>query len=218
MSDDESSQFESIEYHKKSFWTNFYLTRNKSIRNINWYFDITKIKIDNFSLNNLSKDEAMLLIGPGLSSILDYLNNNNYDLVMIVDFCEELINILSERYNNSWEIMPYDITKKEFNKLSIDFGVILDKGCLDCILLDKKEGEKNFIYALNIILKSLKANGVFYYFSDAKLEDRISLFQKVPKIQYTVTIIDLNKAMKEEYKEFNYEDNLYYLYTITREP
>ena len=32
-----------------------------------------------------------------------------------------------------------------------------------------------------------------------------------------VDIIDMNETMKDEYKEFNKSDNVYYLYTITRE-
>ena len=48
------------------------------------------------------------------------------------------------------------------------------------------------------------------------MEDRINLFYKVPKIKYKVATIDMNETMKEEYKEFNQSDNIYYLYTITK--
>ena len=188
---------------------------NKNNNNINWYFDITKIKINDFSLNKLSKDEEILLIGPGLSSILDYLNNNNFDKITIFDFSEELKNIISEKYNKEWEILCLDITTIN-SSFPNEFNKIIDKGCLDCILTDTLNGEKKFIKALENLLISLDENdGVLYYFSDGKLEDRINLFYKIPKIKYKVTTIDMNEIMKEEYKEFNPNDNLYYLYTIT---
>jgi hypothetical protein len=60
-------------------------------------------------------------------------------------------------------------------------------------------------------------NGVIYYFSDGKVEDRSQLFFKINKMKYKVEIIDMNETMKDEYKEFNKSDNVYYLYTITRE-
>ena len=217
MSNINNSQILSnLQFHTKSFWNNFYQSLNKNNNNINWYFDITKVKIDDFSLNDLLKDEEILLIGPGLSSILDYLNNNGFDHVSIVDFSEELKKKLSEKYNKKWEVICYDITSKK-SLFSNEFDKILDKGCLDCILSDKKNIDKKFISALNNLIISLdETSGILYYFSDGKLEDRINLFYQVPNIKYKVTTIDLNETMKEEYKEFNHDDNLYYLYTITR--
>ena len=63
---------------------------------------------------------------------------------------------------------------------------------------------------------SMVENGVFYYFSYAKVEDRINLFYKIQGIRYKMTTIDMNTVMKEEYEEFNSSDNIYYLYTITK--
>ena len=59
-------------------------------------------------------------------------------------------------------------------------------------------------------------DGTLYYFSNGKMEDRSQLFFKVNKIKYKVDVIDMNETMKDEYKEFNKSDNVYYLYTITR--
>ena len=208
----------SLQFHTKEFWDNFYRTRKKDNKNINWYFDITKVKIKDFSLNDLTKDDEILLIGPGFSSILDYLNDNGYSTVTIFDFSEELKGILTQKYNKEWEVESYDITKLN-SSFSNEFTKIIDKGCLDCILSDIKNGESNFIKALNNLVLSLdENNGILYYFSDGKLEDRINLFYKIPNIKYKVTTIDMNEIMKEEYKEFHHNDNLYYLYTITRSP
>ena len=66
------------------------------------------------------------------------------------------------------------------------------------------------------LLISLNEDGVLYYFSDGKLEDRINLFYQIPQIKYKVCTINMNEFMKDEYREFSYDDNLYYLYTITR--
>ena len=205
-----------LKFHTKEFWDNFYRNRNKDNRNIDWYFDIIKHPISGFSLKELSKEDEILLIGPGLSSILDYLDSNGFTTVTIFDFSEELKSILRERYNKEWEIESFDITKLNSSFLN-EFSKIIDKGCLDCILSDTINGENNFVKALkNLVISLEEKDGILYYFSDGKLDDRISLFNKVPNIKYKVTIIDTNSIMKEEYKEFNYNDNIYYLYTITK--
>ena len=208
-----------LPFHSKTFWDNFYKNQIQDNNNINWYFDLTKLQTNDFSLKNFKKDDEILLIGPGLSSTLDYLDNNNFLNVTIFDFSEELTRILSEKYNKDnkeWEIDTFDITTVNSSEYTSAFNVIIDKACLDCILSDPKNGENKFIDALNNLLILLDEEGVIYYFSNGKIEDRINLFYKVPKIKYKVSTIDMNETMKEEYKEFNQSDNIYYLYIITK--
>ena len=208
-----------LPFHSKAFWDNFYKNQIQDNNNINWYFDLTKLQTNDFSLNNFKKDDEILLIGPGLSSTLDYLDNNNFLNVTIFDFSEELTRVLSEKYNKDnkeWEIDTFDITTVNSSEYTSAFSVIIDKACLDCILSDPKNGENKFIDALNNLLILLDEEGVIYYFSNGKIEDRINLFYKVPKIKYKVSTIDMNETMKEEYKEFNQSDNIYYLYIITK--
>jgi hypothetical protein len=208
-----------LPFHSKAFWDNFYKNQIQDNNNINWYFDLTKLQTNDFSLKNFKKDDEILLIGPGLSSTLDYLDNNNFLNVTIFDFSEELTRILSEKYNKDnkeWEIDTFDITTVNSSEYTSAFSVIIDKACLDCILSDPKNGENKFIDALNNLLILLDEEGVIYYFSNGKIEDRINLFYKVPKIKYKVSTIDMNETMKEEYKEFNQSDNIYYLYIITK--
>ena len=206
-----------LPFHTKEFWDNFYKNYSQDNNNINWYFDLTKLISNDFSIRTLSKDDEILLIGPGLSSTLDYLENNGYQNVTIFDFSEELTKILTEKYNKEWEIDPFDIIEINSSDFANAFNIIIDKGCLDCILSDPKDGETKFIKALNNLLVLLDENeGVLYYFSNGTMEDRINLFYKVKNIKYIVATIDMNETMKEEYKEFNQSDNIYYLYTITK--
>lgn len=203
-----------IPFHTKKFWDEFYLKRGKEI--INWYFDITKLDIPEFSLKNITKEEEVLIIGSGNSSILSYFATNNYDKITIFDFSSELINILKDKYKNTkFDFQEIDVIDTDNSNEDI-FDVVIDKGCLDCILSDSKKPEEKFVNALNNILMSMVENGVFYYFSHAKVEDRINLFYKIQGIRYKMTTIDMNTVMKEEYKEFNTSDNIYYLYTITK--
>ena len=206
-----------LPFHTKDFLNNFYKNNIQDNNNINWYFDLTKLQSNDFSLKKLSKEDEILLIGPGLSSTLDYLDNNGYQNITIFDFSEELTQYLIEKYNKEWEIDPFDITDINSSEFANAFNVIIDKGCLDCTLSDPKNGEGKFITGLTNLLILLDENeGVLYYFSNGKIEDRINLFYKVPKIKYKVATIDMNETMKEEYKEFNESDNIYYLYTITK--
>ena len=206
-----------LPFHTQEFWDNFYKNYSQDSNNINWYFDITKLKSNDFSVSNLTKDDEILLIGPGLSSILDYLDTNGFENITIFDFSQELKGILSQKYNKQWEIDDFDITKVDSSKFSDTFNRIIDKGCLDCILSDPKNGETKFVMAMTNLLVMLdETEGVLYYFSNGKMEDRINLFFQVPKIKYKVSTIDMNEIMKDEYKDFNQSDNIYYLYTITK--
>ena len=212
LSDKESSS-SGLEYHEKEFWDNFYKNRNPNMNNINWYFDITKINIDNFSLNNLSKEDDILLVGPGLSSILDYFNNNGYEKITIFDYSEELVKILAEKYNKEWMIDSYDILEIN-DSVAGNYNIIIDKGCLDCIISEPKNGQNRFIKAFNNLMLLLNDDGIFYYFSTAK--DRENLFQLGTKIKYEITKIDVNQIMENDYKQFKMEDNIYYLYSIKK--
>ena len=208
-----------LPFHESSFWDTFYRNhiQQQDSSNINWYFDLTTYSNSEFSLNNFSKDDEILIVGAGLSSTLDYFESKEFDKISIFDFSQELIKFLQNKYNNEWSIELHDITKKNDDCLDT-FDVIIDKGCLDCILSDPKNGEEKFIAALtNISTWLVPDSGVLYYFSNGKMDDRSQLFVKVNKIKYKVDTIDMNEAMKDEYKEFNKSDNVYYLYTITRE-
>ena len=202
-----------FEYHEKEFWDFFYKNRNPEVNNINWYFDITKVNIENFSLNNLSKEDEILLVGAGLSSILDYFNDNDYEKITIFDFSEELVKILTDKYNKDWAIDYYDILDIN-DSFANEFNIIIDKGCLDCILTDKQHGQENFIKAFSNLMLLLNDEGTLYYFSTAK--DRDNLFNQGVKVKFKVTKIDMNKDMATEYSQFKHEDNIYYLYTIQK--
>ena len=202
-----------FEYHEKEFWDFFYKNRNPEVNNINWYFDITKVNIENFSLNNLSKEDEILLVGAGLSSILDYFNDNDYEKITIFDFSEELVKILTDKYNKDWAIDYYDILDIN-DSFANEFNIIIDKGCLDCILTDKQHGHENFIKAFSNLMLLLNDEGTLYYFSTAK--DRDNLFNQGVKVKFKVTKIDMNKDMATEYSQFKHEDNIYYLYTIQK--
>ena len=210
---EQESTSTNLEYHDKEFWDNFYKNRNPYITNINWYFDITKVNIDNFSLNNLSKEDEILLVGAGLSSILDYFNKNDYEKITIFDFSEELVKILNDKYNKDWAIDCYDILELN-DSFASDFNIIIDKGCLDCIISEPKHGQDNFIKAFNNLMLLLSEDGILYYFSTSK--DRERLFNMGDKIKCKITTIDMNNEMGKEYKQFKTEDNLYYLYTIQK--
>jgi len=213
----QSQQITYLPFHSKNFWDNFYKNQfQDNNTTINWYFDLTKFHTNEFSLKNLSKEDEILIVGSGVSSTLDFFENNGYENIAIFDFSEELVKFLTEKYNKEWDIQSYDITEIGSN-FPNEFNIIIDKGCLDCILSDPKNGEAKYITALTNLLLSLSENdGILYYFSNAKLEERINLFYNVPKIKYKVTTIDMNETMKEEYKEFNPSDNMYYLYEITK--
>ena len=202
-----------LPFHTKEFWDNFYKNRSPYNPNINWYFDITKVNIENFSLHNFAKEDEILVLGAGLSSILDYFDKNDYINITVFDFSEVLVKILNDKYKKDWAIDCYDILELNDSDSS-DFNYIIDKGCLDCIISDPKHGQENFVKAVNNLMMLLNENGTLYYFSTSK--DRLNLFDLGNKIKCKITEIDMNKGMGTQYKQFKPEDNLYYLYTVQK--
>ena len=141
------------------------------------------------------------------------------DKITIIDFSEELIKNLQNKYkdrSDNWEYYSDNIVSLDKKKFEGGFDIVIDKGCIDCILSDPKNAEETFIDAMNFVKVSLADNGVFYYFSYGKLEERVNLLFRVPGIKYRVAIIDMNTIGKDEFKEFNQSDNIYYLYIITK--
>jgi hypothetical protein len=50
-------------------------------------------------------------------------------------------------YNKERELVNIDITDLNYS-FKNEFNIIIDKGCLDCILSDTKNGENKFIRVL----------------------------------------------------------------------
>lgn len=207
-----------LPFHQKEFWEDFYTKKCTKGETINWYFDITKLDIPEFSLKNLSQQDEILIIGPGTSSIVDYLFENGFEGVTLVDFSEAVMNNIKLKYKerDSWGLETINILNVDKTIYKDVFSVVIDKGCIDCMLSDPKNAEENFIEAMNIVKDSLTQEGVFYYFSYGKLEERVNLLFKVQGIKYRVAVIDMNNNGNEINKEFNASDNIYYLYIITR--
>ena len=44
----------------------------------------------------------------------------------------------------------------------------------------------------------------------------MNILFRVPGIKYRVAVIDMNTIGKDDFKEFNQSDNIYYLYIITK--
>ena len=49
-----------LPFHQKEFWEDFYTKKCTKGETINWYFDITKLDIPEFSIKNLSQQEKEL--------------------------------------------------------------------------------------------------------------------------------------------------------------
>jgi hypothetical protein len=94
------------------------------------------------------------------------------------------------------------------------FDIILDKGCLDCIQTNDLPN------AIKEIYHSLNLNGTFYFISTAKPAKRVNILSDT---QYRIKLnieeignVSLNLDTSEEDSQLYYEDNIYYLYNVTK--
>ena len=206
----------SNKYYESSFWDEFYTSHKNE--QIDWFFDFNSLKLNEFKISTIKKKDNILLLGVGLSSISDILYKNEYENVDIIDFSKEVYNYLKSKYENykNWDIFLKNITEINQNDFNNSYDVIIDKGCIDCILTDPSNGESKFMNTLKKITKFLKIKGKFYYFSYSDFSDRINYFYDIPNIKYECYQIPQHSFIDEHLYEYDDDDNCYSLYIIKR--
>lgn len=216
-----------INFLSNNFWNQHYL-KNK-FSTLDWYFDLTKIKLSLFSFSEILKESEILVIGIGTSSIIEYFLINSYEKIIFIDNNKLLIDHLAVKYEKavSWLFGCFDISSSEQFKSNLQyfqFDVIFDKGLLDMIYLNDIKYD-SFIFNETILnlSSSLNVNGSLLYISVIDSEIMIEklslcLADKGFEIKYEEIGEDkLNMIGKDEvYNFFMSEDNLYFAYLIIR--
>lgn len=86
-------------FSSQSFWDAYY--KRTDFKTNDWYLQIEKIPLKKFNFSKYTSESEILMVGIGTSSIIDYLIECGYKKVIFVDFCEDLINYLSDKYLNN---------------------------------------------------------------------------------------------------------------------
>ena len=79
----------------KSHWENVYKTKNT--QKVSWFQTVPQTSINFLSEFNLSKESNIIDVGGGDSLFVDYLVDNGYTNIFVLDISEESLNRAKER-------------------------------------------------------------------------------------------------------------------------
>lgn len=97
------------EYASVSFWNDEYVSKN--FKQLDWYFEIQKLKTTKFDIRSYPKNKEILVVGVGTSSIIDYFWKEHYTKLIFIDFSDKLIKHLEDKYlkeDNETDLNDWD--------------------------------------------------------------------------------------------------------------
>jgi len=169
-------------FGKLEFWDTRYGAKLEDTHE--WYLEWTDIQNVIFHTipilkeykENTENTIKFLDVGCGNSSILEELWDYGITDVAGIDFCEIVITFMEERKNivDRESIQYHLMDIREMTFPDEHFDIILDKGCLDCLICTPKTVE-NVEQAMTQISRVLKPNGHFLLVSSAFSMDKTDL-------------------------------------------
>ncbi len=87
-----------------AYWNDFYKVNGFDLPD--WYFNFEKIKPE--IIKKWDPDSEILIIGVGVSSILNHLIENKFSYVTVLDYSPPLIEYLRKKYSQLPECKEWD--------------------------------------------------------------------------------------------------------------
>jgi len=162
--------------------------------------------------NNSSSSKRAIHIGSGSSTLGEYLITElEYDLVLDVDkdettlirmkkqweeSCRHRHTHLPSDYVNRLQHVIVDFTKNPIpNTQDLSFGLILDKGTLDCTLCSETNGTASLLMEVYRCLAI--EGGVYMVISFHEIDFIVPLLRDLPGAQWTVTYQQIKRQVEE---------------------
>jgi hypothetical protein len=109
-----------VPFHLASYWEEFY--KNCDLNNFSeWYFELVEYTSKSFNILNWDKQVEIIILGVGNSNFINYLVENKFEHVTLVDYSSTLINFLKNKYENLEECKEWDCMKFSFYFLKLYF-------------------------------------------------------------------------------------------------
>ncbi len=96
-----------IPFHLNAYWEEFYISSDL-ITFSEWYFDLHTYSSNKFNIKNWDKDSEIIILGVGNTYFIDFLVQNKFLHVTLVDFSSTLIEYLKNKYENLEECQEWD--------------------------------------------------------------------------------------------------------------
>lgn len=200
------------DYSSLTYWDTRYTTEHMEV--FEWYqtYDSLKEKIGDY----FRPEDKILNVGCGTSKLAEDLFLEDIKEVTNIDFCENAITIMEDRYKEQKVDMKYlkmDVMDmKDFEDKS--FTIVFDKALLDSILCAEN--------AYPLIEKMMKEvyrvmadDGVYIIISNGDEENRKMLFDQ-ELWEYTVMEIEKPSKVVLDEKEQKDPKNFHYIYILKK--
>ena len=198
------------DYSSLKYWEGRYLNEHMEI--FEWYqtYDTLKEKI----IDYLKPEDQILYVGCGTSKLAEDLYIDEIRNVTNIDFSENAIKIMEDRYKEQKVEMKY----KKMNATNMEeftngsFNVVLDKALLDSVLC----GENALPIVdkmINEIYRVMVNGGYYIVISNGNEETRKNLFN--PEM-WEYKMLEIEKPSKVVVLDEKDPKNYHYIYILTK--
>ena len=198
------------DYSSLKYWEGRYLNEHMEI--FEWYqtYDTLKEKI----IDYLKPEDQILYVGCGTSKLAEDLYIDEIRNVTNIDFSENVIKIMEDRYKEQKVEMKY----KKMNATNMEeftngsFNVVLDKALLDSVLC----GENALPIVdkmINEIYRVMVNGGYYIVISNGNEETRKNLFN--PEM-WEYKMLEIEKPSKVVVLDEKDPKNYHYIYILTK--
>ena len=197
------------DYSSQSYWDNRYLNEHHEI--FEWYqtFESLKEKIFDY----FHPEDKILNIGCGTSKLAEDLFEEGIKDVINVDYSEQAIKIMEERYQNEESanlIVHKKMDARDMKEFKNEtFDIVFDKALLDSMLCGENalpEVDK----MINEVYRVLKDGGTYIIISNSAEDYRKNLFDKkkweykVMEIEKRIKVVVLDEEKDKDPKNYHY--------------
>ena len=198
------------DYSSIKYWDSRYLNEHMEI--FEWYqtYDTLKEKISDY----IKKEDKILHVGCGTSKLAEDLYIEEITNVTNIDFSENAIKIMEDRYKEQNVKMIYkkmDVTEmSEFPNNS--FNIVFDKALLDTVLC--AENALPIVdKMINEIYRVLVNQGYYIIISNGSEDKRKNLFKSD---LWDYKILEIEKPSKVVVLDEKDPKNYHYIYILTK--
>lgn len=170
----------SNQYGSMNYWN----ARFQGEDEFDWYHKWNPVLKKQFGDLGVTPEMNILNVGCGNSSLSREMHEDGMENIVNVDFSNVVVNSMHAKHLNKPSMTWQEGQVQDMTAFAGDeaFDLVIDKGCLDCILCGEKS-TTNITAALNECSRVLKPGGMFISISFA--DDRNDIYNDAATFKWT---------------------------------
>lgn len=158
-------------FNRKSYWDREYLRDRGPFE---WNADYWEIKP--LLYRHINKNGELLYVGCGTSLLGEHLRDDGCRFVTCIDFSKAVIERQKEHFGSHPNLRFLVMNALALRFPPCSFDTVIDKGTMDSISCDLKEGEVRARQMLQEVLRVLRPGGVFVLVTTLQRNSALTLF------------------------------------------